>query len=376
MLSRWMKWWIVTMAAVLAITLPSGALKPAHAQASGDFTRMVFSVMDTPNARTVIWYGSLGALKQVMGLTVNSTAEFNSLSTQARRRFLLETGKQLYYSPFSGFDQLDQWGSAYGVNGLAIDRELVVGEEPNWYAKLEGQFDVATINAALSNLGYQVNDTQFALGADNSDTGQPAGANLNRILTSGNQLFAAPSTVMLQQAVTAQPALVSNAPAYAAVSMALDNANDGTQLISAVLLDASYLNQTVFRGNALAMPGVVDNGQLRDTLGLTAFPLPAYEVAGIGYRYDGKIRVWQVALAYNDEGSANQAKDALLGRLSSYVSIFDPSLRLFDGWQQAANVQNINGVFTVVVTMSTSQQTDVAWADMMRSNDIAFLALQ
>jgi hypothetical protein len=354
------------MLLVLSANLTGSRPALAALQSGSGLSQLLNQVPDNADSRTVIWYGSRGALEQALGFQVDSQDQYNKLSQQQKIAYALDLGsKQIYYSAFSGLDNPTNWRRVFNIDPYAIDEELTVGATPKWYSVLNGQFSSGAVAQALQNIGYKTGQvgsvTVFSLGADNDatpsdQTQKLVGANYNRLIVSDQRIVAAPSTAMIQ-AATGGGDKIGSDPAYRALATVLENPSvtPGT-LISAVLYDGNYLLQRVI-GNA---PGGVG--------------LPRYQAAGIGYRRDKNSRFWVIALVYPDAATAQQASAALANGLPGYQSTQKDGRKLFDGWQINGGATAAGNVQVAVVTLQLPAQTDVGWIDLVQTKDIGFLS--
>ncbi len=335
---------------------------PAHAQ-SGALSRLLRQTPNTAAARTMIWFGSLGALESTLSAAVSSREDVDRLPMTQRATYLSEIGRLVYYSDYSGLARAPEWLATFGINSFAIEQELTVGRAPDQVAILEGSFDVASITAALQQLGYQAQDvngnTIFAIGNDNSSPGGSVGNlaadKLNRIALSDNRIIAAASTAALAPALSPTPNLADD-PIYGALSAALDARGS---LISAVLFDGAYAAANLI-GNTPSAPS----------------GLAAYQAGGIGYYRSGTTRALTIALVYADANTAAQAGSVLIARLGSYISPEQPERPLFEGWQFSTDVQQVNGIPVLMVSANMPAESDVAWVTLVQERDLGFLRPQ
>jgi hypothetical protein len=360
------KWMMIAVLIVsaLAFSVSFSAPVRVRAQGGGALSQLLGSVPDSPVSRTVMWYGSLGDLENVLKIKLNSLQDFQGLGKPQQTAYLLDVGTQVYYSPFSGTEHANEWKSTFGIDTFAIDRELTVGTSPNWYGVLQGRFDAGAITQALQGLGYQPNGNVLSLGADNaSDPNNPANqiaaASYNRLVVTDALIKAAPSNAMIQAATTGN--LILSDPAYNALAGTLENGGTipNTTLLSAVLYNGSYLSDKVI--------GADPSGEK---------PLPRYQTAGIGYRRDATNRYWLVALVYANAGEANAAQAILADRLPRYASLTQGGRKLFDGWKISAKVVPAGSAQVVVVSMQMPSQTDVSLTELVSTKDLGFLATQ
>ncbi|MCC7209492.1 MAG: hypothetical protein IT323_19440 [Anaerolineae bacterium] len=371
MFKRIAAWACVLIAVLGMMALPVGRVQDAAAQ-GGPLSAMLARVPDDEAAHTVLWYGSLSDLERVLGVQIDSLDAIDQLPPDVRVNLLWEFGSQVYYSPFSGLDNPSAWASTFGLNSFNVDRELTVGADlPDQYGILEGQFDAGALAGVLATLGYQPTQvggqTVYALGADNaSDAGNAAqyvaGPRYNRLLVTPDTIIAAPSTARIQPALEPGPRIADD-PAYAALALALENADTGP--------DSLLLSAALFGGETLA-----DNARAAADEAMLSAPLPAYTAAGFGYRRGETDRSMVLALAYADQAAAEQAVSSLAARLPNYTSAVDPGRRLFDGWEAQGNVvAGPGGVFVATIIARLPDQTDVSWIGLVRDRDLGFLAV-
>jgi hypothetical protein len=357
---------LIALSGLLAWGTPAQAFQ----ETPGPLAQMLGQVGDNPVSRTVMWYGSQADLERVLGIQLNSLGDFQKLPKNQQATYLMDIGKQVYYSPFSGTEQSAGWKKVFGVDPFAIERELTVGSEPNWYAILQGRFAADSIIPALTNLGYKAAQvgkaTVYSLGADNaSDLNNPASQlarNVyNRLVISDTQIVAAPSTALIRTA-TDNSKSIGDDPAYAALVSVLENPTTApnTQLLSAALFSGSFLSQMI----------TVDSQN--------ANLLPRYDALGFGYRRNATDRFLVVALAYGNADTVDQAKTILADQLVSYGSPQQSGRKLFDGWKIDVTTRPSadNKWQVVTATMQLPAETDIAWIDLVQNRDIGFLAMQ
>jgi hypothetical protein len=335
---------------------------PAQAQSSA-LRDLLRQAPDNAASRTIIWFGSLGALKRALNVQVESREALDRLSLTQRATYLSEVGRLVYFSEQSGLARAPEWLSTFGINSFAIERELVIGKAPDQVAILEGAFDANSISGALQSLGYQaqaINGTSiFALGDDNR---APAGAvgslaadKMNRLALLPNRLIAAASTANLTAALAPAPSLADD-PIYAALASGLEMRDT---LICAVLFDGAFAARELV-GSAPSAPS----------------GLPAYQAGAIGYARRGNVRTLTIALAYADPSTAEQAGNVLIARLGSYISPNQPERPLFANWQFSVEVAQLGGVTLLKASANMPEDSDVAWVALVQERDLGFLRPQ
>ncbi len=353
-----------------------GLINPVQAQGQNRLEQMLGQVTDNPVSRTVIWYGTLGDLRSILGIQIKSLDDFNKLSRQQQAAYLLDFGNQVYYSPFTGMENVAQWKRTFGIDPFAIDRELTVGTSPDWYAILQGKFTPATVTAALQKLGFKpVQGIQpSVLSAASGVSSAPFYSNL---VVSDTQIMAAPSDAMIKLATQPGNALIKD-PAYLALVRALEGPTTipNTQLLSAALFNGAFLSDKLITAQVDSALSKNAPDQPADSAALQTAKLPRYQVAGVGYRRDDKNRYWVIALVYPDANAANQANSLFPGKLTSYVSQQQAGRKLFTGWKVVSKVvPSADNKFQIVTTvLQLPEQTDVSWTEMITSRDLGFLA--
>ncbi|MEP7286915.1 MAG: hypothetical protein ABI947_14250 [Chloroflexota bacterium] len=369
---------ITLLIMIIGVGVPALALQ----NSPGPLEKMLAQVSDNQISRRVIWYGAMGDLEQMLGLQIKSADDFKNLDRNQQAAYLLDvSGKQVYYSQFSGLDQSAQWKQTFGIDSFSIEREITVGVSPNWYGVLQGNFSSATIIAALQAIGYKPAAVSGATvyAASKTNISQ---TRYNRMIVSDTVVIAAPSDALIKIAIpnTGQP-LVAD-PAYAALVHALEGQATipGTQLISAALFNGPFLSDTLITADPLAssmkqLLSADQLGALSKQLGLAnEKPLPRYTTAAIGYRRNAQSRFWVIALTYADGNTANAAAAILADRLPRYASFRQSGRPLFQGWPIAVNVKGDGAAQVVIATMQLPAQTDVAWIDLINQRDLGFLA--
>ena len=376
---------IASLVVMVLVTIPAQTAF-AGQNAQGPLGSFLNQVPDSIVSRTVLWYGSLGDLEQVLGITLNSPTDFTKMSRQQQTAYLLDvnqTGKQIYYSAFTGLDKYATWQKTFGINSYAIDRELTVGVSPNWYDILVGKFQSSAVVAALQKLGYKPSQVGnvTVYGSDSGAASRVAGSTYNRVVVSDTQIIAAPSDAAIQAGLTGNPLGVD--PAYAALTSDLEGTAalpSGTQLLSAALFDGSFLIDKWITADPLAasVGRTMSAGQLttlRNQLALQNEKLlPRYKTAAIGYRRNQKERFFTLVLVYDNQAAATQANQILTDRLPRYGSFQQNGRQLFAGWSVTSKVSAVNNQQVLTVALQLPDQTDVSWLDLIAKRDIGFLA--
>jgi hypothetical protein len=343
---------------VLMLMVGVRGASPAAAQAQS-LGGLLSVALDTEDARKIVWYGSLGTLKNVVGVSLNSLDDLNNLDDRQRRLYLLETNGQLYFSAYNGLDNAGDWLQRYGINSFAIERELTAGTGRTRYGILQGGFDSGSLGNTLTAAGYQANGTIFI--ASDAKAALPA------VAVAGNTVIVAQADAI--DAVAQPGQVLGNDAAYQAISAVLeDSSTTPGQLISAVIFNGNYLNSTI-----IGQQKGAQFNNVRGQIGVDELPMSLYSLAAVGYRFDGSQHYWVIALAYADAGAAQQANGMIAQRLGRYVSM-DSGAPLFAGWSVNSSVANISGMNVVVATMNA--QADVAWVETMRNGDLGFLFAQ
>jgi hypothetical protein len=352
---------IYRAAAVLLVCILALSIATPSRAADNSLSQLLGQVPDTPAAHTVVWYGSQSALEQALGIAVNNVQDVNKLSVQQRGIYLKAFGGQLYYSPFLGLESSD-WRATFGFDSFQVDRELTVGVSPDWLNIMQGQFDTSAINGALTTLGYQTAQTEKGTLFAFNGSGGPdiAQASYRNLLVTGTQITAAPNAQSIAGVVAAAagkvPSLASNA-AYQSAAAALESGD--ILLVSAVLLDGSYVQQSLLNGAQGA--------------------LPRFTLAALGYQRSQSAQLWTVALTYADKASADAAAAALPGLLGAYQSQSPQQAgrALFNGWKLAGAqifASQDGKVFTVFVKLQPPANNDLGLATLIQDRDIGFLA--
>ncbi len=378
---------IVLLVNIILVTFSARSAYAAQT-APGPLGGLLNQVPDSNISRTVIWYGSLGDFERLLGITLNSPSDFMKLSREQQTAYLLDanqTGKQIYYSPFSGLDKYATWQKTFGINPYSIDREVTVGGSPNWYALLVGKFQSSAIVAALQKLGYksaQVGNVTI-YSSDNGQALRLAGSVYNRLVVSDTQIIAAPSDPAIQAVLPGSGNPLGADPTYAALVSGLEGTAAipaGTQLLSAAVFDGSYLIDKVITSDPLAASvGKTLNANqlatLRSQLALKNEKLlPRYKAAAIGYRRTQKDRFFTIVLVYDDPAMATQANQILTDRLPRYGSFQQNGRQLFAGWSVTSKITAANNLQVLTVALQLPAQTDVSWIDLITNHDIGFLA--
>lgn len=376
---------IVLLAVISFAALPARSIAAVQA-AQGPLSSLLNQVPDTATSRSVMWYGSLSDFEQVLGVSLNSPNDFRKMTRQQQTAYLLDvnqSGKQVYYSAFTGLDKYASWARTFAINSYAIDREISVGAAPNWYGILVGKFQSANITAALKKLGYTTEQSGSAtVYTTNSLAVTRLMSAYKELVVSDTQIIAAPSDAVMQTATSGNP--IGADPAYAALVSGLEGSAaipDGMQMLSAALFDGSYLADKVITADPLAasVGKTMSANQitnLRNQLALQNEQLlPRYKAAGMGYRRSATARFFTIVLVYDDPGAAAQANTILTDRLPRYGSFQQGGRQLFAGWAVTSKVSAVNNEQVVTVALQLPAQTDVSWIDLINKRDIGFLAV-
>lgn len=353
-----------------------GLVSPAQAQGANRLEQMLGQVTSNPESRTVIWYGALSDLRNILGIQIKSLDDFNKLSRQQQAAYLLDIGNQVYYSAFSGMEDVARWKKAFGIDPFAIDRELTVGTSPNWYAILQGNFPASSIAQALQKSGYK------PVSGSNppvySTTSSVIDQNFyNFLVVTNNQIIAAPSSGLIQTAASPNNPIIRDA-AYLALVRTLEGASTvpNTQLLSAALFGGTFLSDRLITAEVESALGKTMPDLPEGQPALQQQLLPRYQVAGVGYRRDAKDRYWVIALVYPNADDAKQADAILPGKLTNYVSQKQAGRKLFTGWKVDSKVIALNNFQVVTAVMQLPEQTDVSWTELITQRDLGFLATE
>ncbi len=388
----------ITMAALLASLTFSAVSDASPVQAlqatPPPLERLLTTrVPDNAVGRTVIWYSSQADLERVLNLKIASTEDIQKLPQQQQAAYLLEFGRQVYFSAFSGADQAANWGRTFGIDAFAVEREVSFGASPAWAAVLEGSFQSGSIASALQKLGYKPSQVAgqplYSLGEDNATNPSAMVQKLikssyNRLVVTDKFILAAPATAYVQAMLDNSKRLGAD-PAILALVRTLEGTSTipNTQLLSAALFDGPYLADKFITADPVAavgekLPGSQVN-RVRSLLQKEPL-LPRYQAAGIAYRRgtDAKSRYLVLALVYTDANAANRASATLADRLPRYTSLLEPDRTVFDGWKIDAKVTPTtdNKLQVVTVILQFTSQTDLAWVELVQDKDIAFLAAE
>lgn len=352
---------LLVLCAAIVLVGAWGAV-PVAAQRAASLSGILSALPETASSRTLMWYGALGDLAQVLGLQISSLQDVTNLPNASRLPYLAEIGQQVYYSSYSGLANPTEWQAAYGINSFAIQRELTVGTGNGQYAVLDGAFDSAQIRDTLTANGYQQGQIGgvVAFLAGNSAANQISGGRFGAVISSNTRVLVAPRTETLESLATAGNPITDN-PDYAALAAALESNQTApnTRLLCAVLFGADYFARNMV---ASASPG--PDG------------LPGFNVGGMGYRRGSNGRALVIALVYNDVNTANAAGAVLVQRLQNFVRQTEPDRLAFEGWAFSAQVFNAGGRAVLAVTSDYPPEADLAWISLVQEKDLGFLRAQ
>lgn len=267
-----------------------------------------------------IWFGDQAKIKQLYGFeNINSLESFNQLSAEEQKKLGLTmegvAGLGMNWREinplFTGFD-------IYMIDRTSFDPGIV--PPPKTFTIIEGNFDESLIIGKLTALGYQsVSYDSFNYLSINED--YDFGDRLNPIAT---QVFSAMNRVaVLENTIIA-------APATAVLTDILD-----TMAKTQISMADDPSCQWLLAGLGDAISGVILAPQIVMTAGLPSniedvplfqFEIPQnwgvlhqYDLAGMGFKDDGKEKFWVIALHYQDSQSAASDAGILANRLNSYI---------------------------------------------------------
>lgn len=362
-------------------TPPARASVTASARATAQggvpsaLSRLLTLVPDAPDLRDRsdgVWFADAARQRRNHGFDmVRSLDAFEALPEEERRRFDRTVGR-LPYAEVSGLTKSrvrdGGWLSTIGYDFWQVDRSIYAGEPPRTWARLEGRFDRAVIEGALTTHGYARagygGQTFLTRGEDAEimladPVFRLALARLNRVVLDEEGLAATPYTALAEAGIDVRagraPSLGAD-PDYVALAVAMG------PVVGAALLPGEELYYQ--RG-----PGANDPGRAR---------LRRYRLVGLGLRDDGTTHTMIAALLYGDGADAEVDAPILQGRLADY------RLLLAGGERQplrdraapgAPEVVRAGGRATLVMPLTIADEANLGlWLEMIFRRDLLFLA--
>jgi hypothetical protein len=317
---------IIAIAMVLlpGCTSPEG--KDTQEPATGDipveteFGRMLGFVPCSILEEDDVWFINFGKAKQIYGVEdVKTIEEFKDLPDERRKALsdaMTETGG-LFPPTWRNQEELS---SIIGFDGLTPDRIISIGVvPPRNFSILEGDFDEELIAGKLTGLGYSRTDygaySYYGIREDfKIDLTKPLGqivmASMNRLAVFDDTIIASPATGYVTGIFDAMagdtPSVIDNTAGRALA----DSLGD---VLTAVVTIPARIVQIIPPEHIVGdvrfdfdIPG--DWGTLHE-----------YDMAALGYRAEGGKRFLEIALYYDDAGSAEADGTEIVKRMEGYI---------------------------------------------------------
>ncbi len=355
----------------LVLVIVTVALLSLSCGPAGHVTRlevMLASVPAVAASGNVVWFSDMQRIKQLAGLPanpgVNDFINPDMSREEVVRRGELVAGYAL--SDFSGGVKAVGWADTFGFNFLDTDQEIWVESLPkpnttrSLFSVMKGRFDADAIINKLTALGYQdrvdAGVSYYSLHADYgfADPITPAVSFLNRIMVRQRDIIAAPADALMF------PALET----FADARVSLESSSTYDRV-------ARTLDDVL--GAALLPPAALAPGASGSSPGAS----PAFDLAGIAYRVDGRQRSMELVLHYPD-GTAAQHIAALEHRLAAAevtVDTVSPPVKLndlFDIGPVRAVTYGPDSILKVDLAYRPDTKSEV-WSRLVESGQFAFL---
>jgi hypothetical protein len=308
----------VTPATATSVASPAAHATPgAAATTLGQLLGEVPKIGGLP-AQNGIWFADVAQQKRNYGFAdVTSIEAFKALTKEQAQRFNNTVGR-LPHADTAGlqYAALPDWQTNLGFTFWQIEREIMAGDPPGVWSRLEGAFDRATIEQALTSKGYQsvsYHGQAFLSRYDDFaiQLSDPLSklvlAKYNRVYLEDQAIEPAAATALVEagiDAATRQMPTFASDPDYAALATALG------AVVGVVILPGDQLYQQT----APAPP----RAPATPTRATNQPKLHPYRLVGLGLLDDGKTHTALIALLYPDEATAQADAPVLHQRVNDY----------------------------------------------------------
>jgi hypothetical protein len=266
-----------------------------------------------------VWFINFGKAKQIYGVEdVNTIEEFKDLPDELRKALsaaMTETGGLL-----PTWRSQEELSSLVGFDGLTPDRIINIGVvPPRNFSILEGDFDEELITGKLTELGYSKTNygsyAYYGIREDfdismTSPLSRLVMASMNRMAVLDDTIIVSPATEYVTGIFDAMagdmPSVIDN-PACRALADSLGD------VLTAVVTIPARIVQIVPPENIVG--DVRFDFDIPDDWGT----LHEYDMAALDYRAEGEKRFLEIALYYDDAGSAEADGAEIVKRMKGYV---------------------------------------------------------
>jgi hypothetical protein len=266
-----------------------------------------------------IWFINLGKAKQIYGVEdVTSIKDAKALPDERRKALsdaMTETG-----GLFPAWRSQEELLTVIGFDGLSPDRIINIGViPPRNFSILEGNFNEELIAGKLIEQGYSKTDygsyayygirEDFAISMT-SPLSRLVMASMNQLAVFDDTIIASPATGYVTGIFDAMagdtPSVIDNAACRALA----DSLGD---VITAVVTIPARIVQIIPPENII--------GDVRFDFGIPDDwgELHEYEMAALGYRAEGGKRFLEIALYYDNAGSAEADGAEIVKRMEGYI---------------------------------------------------------
>ncbi|GEM_PF-2981079 len=379
-----------TNAAVSPSTLPTansvGTVFPTPKQGAPapDLLRMLGFVPNAQDAtggllsflsrwRGTLIFANLGAVKRLYGYdTVHAFSDLQAQNINVADYTNATNG--CYLTEFTGLSHSKgEYRDAFGYDLFQIDREISAGQPLDYFSRMEGMFDAATIIARLQAGGYALADQggipYYTVRGDSelnlSDPrGRLALGRMNRVAVDTARITAAPKTELMIAALEAE----------AKKTAALD-ASATLRALATVLGNVTSL-ATSPPGAPDIVEAVIQPDQLAATTRGWGTLHPA-ELNAMGYTDAGNFqRTMHVALVYTNPSDAAADASELVKRLTGYRLLHTQQM-LLPTYATAVTSRTATvgskGVLVADIALARDPARGHLWLDMLLNRDTLFL---
>jgi hypothetical protein len=224
--------------------------------------------------------------------------------------------------------------SVSGFDSWMIDRTIFdpgIVPPPNTFTILEGSFDKELIINNLKALGYQkVDYYSFSYLSINADYNYDSSGQINPL---SREVLSAMNRIAVQEnSLVAAPATKIMTDILETMGKKQKSVFDDTSCRALVTSMGDVLSGVILTPERVMSPGLPRNEEDIPKFQFAVPPdwgtLNHYDMAGMGYKNNGKERFWTISLYYKDAQSAQADAEVLVKRLNSYVfnTQFDQNL--------------------------------------------------
>lgn len=341
-------------------------------QNTGSLGSMLSSIPSEQAANSIVWFYNMEKIKTLAGVAADTDCNEFYQATEGELQRRNDLMAAYTVSPFSGQEHLSTWHDTFGFDAFDINQEIWIENviQPNGghpsFSVMNGNFDENNIKGKFTSLGHQIDDfacgdycairTENQIDLKSSEASGMSMACLNRMMVKQHEIIAAPAEDVLFSVMDVRSAKqnsLQDSLAYTRVAEILGDS-----------LGAALIPQSVLQS---------------ENSGLNWDKLHTYDLAGIGYRVDGKDRKIVIVLHYPDN-SASLDFDELSQRLSEYSLSFgqleNPYLSdVFNIGNPKAIIYDADSILQVELKYKANTSRALVWSSLEQMQNLGFLVV-